>query len=89
MYVAKGTFVEVCAWLDGFYEGLKEGSPNAVREWDAFAEWLQSRFRHPRNWAWSGIFVTKFPEDSVAFEQLRLLYREFLCENESFPTTSE
>lgn len=82
MYVINGTFLEVCAWLDGRYIGLRESSPDEVEEWEAFADWLQRRFQYPRNIAWWSLLAKEFPEDSMAFVQLSSLYKQFLDERE-------
>lgn len=83
MVAGTGTFVEVSAWLNGYYAGSKRGSPEMAEEWDSFTAWLQKRLRYPRNWGWPRVFIERFPEDSVALEQLRLLHTEFLNEKGS------
>ena len=77
MYTLGGTFEEASAWLQGFASGLNESTPNIAAEWYSFADWLKSRLGYPSNWMWCSALRRSYPDDAVAFEQLRLLFAEY------------
>lgn len=70
------------AFVEGFYYAqsfsMDEDCFGKLRE---FNRWLSEKFEMPKNWAWISILKNVYKDDKKVFEQLPILYEEFLNQN--------
>ena len=80
MHVGVHRFDLAVAYIDGYYHALvflrsEETKSGELRD---FSSWLAERHNLPRNWTWGSLMQKAYPNDEFAFEQLPLLYEEFI-----------
>lgn len=80
IFTMNGTFEEACAWIQGFTFMLDHSSPNAWTEWIGFKKWVLGQLNYPENYSWCYVIRIVFPDDKQAFEQLKILYFEYLSQ---------
>ncbi len=87
MFVLGGKFESVAAFVDGYDCAIQEFTGVGRDETDLgrFRSWLAQRFYEmkdlPRNLPWSSYLVEAYKEDSARFQQLPLLFDQFLEES--------
>lgn len=78
MYVRRGSFDEVVAYLNGYEAGANPVSVHE-RELNQFGYWLQHRREPSRAVGWSTVLLAHCDGDEqLALERLPLLFAEYL-----------
>jgi hypothetical protein len=76
MYVADGTFFEVCAYLSG-YAAASRDCPLGGEGWSAFNEFVCAAFRFPSKYGWPYVLKQCSRDDDEAIAHLQRLLTDF------------
>ncbi len=86
MYVIGGTFAMAAAYLDGYDTAVQQftGQDRNETELGGFRSWLAQRCSgtHVRNLCWQHYIQSLFPDDETAFQQLPILFSQYLSERQ-------